>query len=162
MSDEARSQIMNNGSGDLRAIFERALELITPDERARYLAEACGGDADLRREVESLLRVSPTADAFMETPAAQRILLDETIVVERPGTSIGPYERVERLGEGGMGVVYRARQTRPIRRDVALKIMKPARNPERVIARFESERQALALLDHPHIARVLDAGTTES
>ncbi len=79
----------------------------------------------------------------------------------KPGTQIGPYKLREQIGEGGFGVVYVAEQTQPVRRKVALKIIKPGMDTRQVIARFEAERQALALMDHPHVARVLDAGTTE-
>ena len=83
-------------------------------------------------------------------------------VSEQPGTVIGPYKLLQQIGEGGMGTVYMAEQTRPVQRKVALKVIKPGMDTRQVIARFEAERQALALMDHPNIARVLDAGATES
>ena len=121
-----------------------------PIERAAYVREACGGDRRLLEEADALL-MAHTADTA-------------TIAVGGPGVSfgqqIGPYKLIRPIGEGGIGVVYHAQQTHPLRRDVALKVIKPGMDSREVIARFESERQALALMDHPHIARVFDAGTT--
>ena len=97
---------------------------------------------------------------LQETPALPVMSVDDMPAIEGPGSVIGPYQLVEVLGEGGMGVVYEAQQTRPIRRKVALKIIRPEIDSRQVIARFEAERQALALMDHPNIAKVLDAGAT--
>jgi eukaryotic-like serine/threonine-protein kinase len=143
-----------------REIFVAAFQRTDPVERGRYLEEACGSDAELRRRVENLLGRAEGAGSFLESPAAN---LDPTAVhspSEAPGTQIGPYKLLEQIGEGGMGVVYLAQQTEPVKRLVALKVIKAGMDSRQVLARFEAERQALALMDHPNIARVLDAGTT--
>ena len=143
-------------------IFEQALAL-PPEKRASHLAQACGGDADLRKRVEILLQSHERAGEFLEPGAPP----DPTMVVsiplsEQPGDIIGQYKIREKLGEGGCGVVYVAEQTEPVRRRVALKVIKLGMDTRSVIARFEAERQALAMMDHPNIARVLDAGATET
>jgi serine/threonine protein kinase/tetratricopeptide (TPR) repeat protein len=138
-----------------------ALELDEPS-RSGYLAEACG-DAATRREVDSLLAGATFADALLESPCG---LLPSVAGAANqpdapgPGTEIGPYHLLEKLGEGGMGVVYRALQEKPVRREVALKIIRPGWDAGLVAARFAAERQALALMEHTNIARVLDTGTT--
>src|SRR5688500_4965550 len=130
--------------------------------RAEWLSQACPDDG-LRRQVELMLaaheapqsvldQVAPPAD-----PHATELYTATSVV---PGVTIGPYKLLQPLGEGGMGVVYMAEQTKPVERRVALKIIKPGMDTRQVIARFEAERQALALMDHPNIAKVLDAGTT--
>ncbi len=141
---------------------ERAKELFleacerSPEDLRRFLDTACGDDPPLRREVESLLRFrgsperSDLLPGTLELPSAD------------PGARIGPYRLLGRLGEGGMGEVWEAEQREPIRRRVALKLIKAGMDTAQVVARFESERQALALMDHPNIARVFDAGATES
>jgi serine/threonine protein kinase len=143
-------------------VEEICLQALELDEagRAEYLAQACG-DASTRREVESLLAGATFADELLESPAAllQPVAVEET-VAPGPGSEIGPYQLLEKLGEGGMGVVYRARQEKPVRREVALKIIRPGWDTGLVAARFAAERQALALMEHVNIARVLDAGTT--
>src|SRR5690242_7228849 len=138
-----------------------ALELPSAEQRKAYLDKACGGDQALRREVETLLSAHDRAGDFLN-PATAAATIDLCRVTEGPGTIIGPYKLLEQIGEGGMGVVYMAEQTEPVKRKVAVKVIKPGMDSKQVIARFEAERQALALMDHPHIARVLDAGTTES
>jgi serine/threonine protein kinase/tetratricopeptide (TPR) repeat protein len=148
-----------------REIFQRAVAL-PPHERAAYLDHACRDNAELRQEVESLLQAHDPSSSFMELPALE--LPAETDgttagyrpLTEGPGTIIGPYKLLEQIGEGGMGVVFMAEQQQPVRRLVALKIIKPGMDTRQVIARFEAEQQALALMDHPNIARVFDAGTT--
>jgi serine/threonine protein kinase len=144
-------------------IFNAALELPAGEQRQAYLDEACGGDDELRQRVEQLLRSHDEAGSFMDSPA-EEIAATEAMrpIAERPGMTIGPYKLMEQVGEGGMGVVYVAEQREPVRRKVALKIIKPGMDSKDVIARFEAERQALALMDHPNIAKVLDAGATES
>lgn len=149
----------------LEQLFHAALELPSSEERTAYLAQACGGDAALQRRVEKLLRAHQTVGDFLspETPAVQNGLpLTELDLPpsEKPGDQIGRYALVERIGEGGTCVVYRAEQTEPVRRQVALKLIKPGMDTRQVVARFEAERQALALMNHPHIARVFDAGVT--
>jgi serine/threonine protein kinase/Tfp pilus assembly protein PilF len=147
---------------DLKSIIARARELDSPAERARYLSEVCGQEAGLRDEVERLLGAAAGAGPFLEMSKPTAPFVEDAPVAEGPGSRIGPYTILEQLGEGGMGVVFSAEQTEPLRRKVALKIIKPGMDSRRVIARFENERQALALMDHPNIARVLDAGTTAS
>src|SRR5262249_49567666 len=120
---------------------------------------ACRGD--LRSQVQALLHASEKAGSFLECPLADLPeTVDEAVATERPGTVIGPYKLLEQIGEGGFGVVFMAEQEEPIRRKVALKLIKPGMDTRQVIARFEAERQALALMDHPNIAKVLDAGQT--
>ncbi len=157
---------MRHSTTSVRSIFGRVLEIESPAERAAYLNEACGDNADLRSEVDSLLEAIDQAGNFMKQPVAPAIeagtTSDEPSITERPGTVIGPYKLLQQIGEGGMGVVYMAEQQEPVRRKVALKIIKPGMDSRQVIARFEAERQALAMMDHQNIARVLDAGTTES
>jgi eukaryotic-like serine/threonine-protein kinase len=143
-------------------IFNAAVKL-PPDRRAAYLDQACGSDAELRGEIESLLHAHDAMGGFLEdVPAGPESTEDFQPIAERPGTLIGPYKLMEQIGEGGFGLVFVAEQQHPIRRKVALKIIKPGMDTRDVIARFEAERQALALMDHSHIARVFDAGTTES
>ncbi|MFO0958550.1 MAG: tetratricopeptide repeat protein [Isosphaeraceae bacterium] len=152
---------MSPTSPDFEEIFFTAREIDDESARSAYLDEACGEDAELRDQVERWLASDPLVSRFLESPASET-----TTFVEIPapghGTDIGPYRLLEPIGEGGMGVVYVAEQTEPVRRKVALKIIKPGMDSKQVIARFEAERQALALMDHPNIARVLDGGATDS
>jgi WD40 repeat protein/serine/threonine protein kinase len=141
------------------SIFAEALDRSSAEERRAFLDGACGGDAELRERVEGLLKSHEEGGSFLRKPPAATV---DQPPCERPGTVIGPYKLLQQIGEGGMGVVYLAEQNEPVRRRVALKIIKPGLDSAQVIARFEAERQALALMDHPHIARVLDAGTTDS
>src|SRR6516164_4485015 len=149
--------IMNEAS-----VFAAALEKTSSQERAAYVAEACAGDEKLRRRVEILLRAHGEPDSVLDPPAAKLGTVNYMPLAEGPGTVIGPYKLLQQIGEGGFGVVYMAEQTQPVRRMVALKIIKPGMDTAQVIARFESERQALALMDHPHIAKVFEAGSTAS
>jgi serine/threonine protein kinase len=145
-------------------IYLAAIEVTDDGERAGYLDDVCGDDTELRSRVERLLSAQPEVTSFLEGPAPG-LNLASTIaqrIIEKPGDLIGPYKLLQQIGEGGMGVVYMAEQTEPIERRVALKIIKPGMDTRQVIARFEAERQALAMMDHPNIAKVLDAGTTES
>src|SRR5207253_4301024 len=144
-----------------------ALRCATPEARAAYLADVCGTDAVLRRRVEALLRASESAGDFLEGPPTGLAVSDgSTLVVtelsEKPGDRIGRYKLLQQIGEGGCGVVYMAEQTEPVRRRVALKVIKLGMDTRSVIARFEAERQALAMMDHPNIAKVHDAGATET
>ena len=150
---------MSNRS-PLEAIFFAALEKSSPEERAAYLEETCAGDADLRRRVEKMVAAQAQAGSFLESPAAAVVETRDAPIVERPGTTIGPYKLLQQIGEGGMGTVFMAEQTQPVQRKVALKIIKPGMDSRQVIARFEAERQALALMDHSNIANVLDCGAT--
>ncbi len=146
------------------ALFEGALNCRTPAERAAYLDRACAGQPELRRQLEVLLAAHDRSGAFLEssaTPIDPGLKLDLTRE-EGPGTVIGRYKLLEKIGEGGVGVVYMAEQTEPLRRKVALKVIKLGMDTRQVVARFEVERQALALMDHPNIARVLDAGATDT
>src|SRR5262249_48930374 len=131
-----------------------------PAERAALLDAACSGDPVLRSQVEGLLEALDKAGSFMNRPSRPNEPALPTPSAERPGTIIGPYKLLQEIGEGGMGTGFLAEQSQPVRRHVALKIMKPGLDTAQVTARFEAERQALALMDHPNIAKVLDAGTT--
>jgi serine/threonine protein kinase len=170
-----------------KALFAEALECASPEARAAYLQAACGGDAALRGRLEALLHAADQAEGFLEAPPPDldgaadaedspagpgaasgatdslRILPgDLAPSCEREGTVIGRYRLLEKIGEGGCGIVYLAEQAEPVRRRVALKILKPGMDTRAVVARFEAERQALALMDHPNIARVFDGGATPS
>ncbi len=147
----------------LDSVFCTAIEMESAEQRQEYVARVCGQDAELLRQVDRLLRAHDSAGSFLESPpegvAPSTV---EKSITEKPGTQIGPYKLLQQIGEGGMGVVYLAEQKEPVKRQVALKITKPGMDTKQVVARFEAERQALALMDHPNIAGVLDAGATES
>jgi tetratricopeptide (TPR) repeat protein len=148
---------------DEEAIFHAARQIRTPEGRRQYLAQCCGDDTALQARLEALLRVHDEEQSFLQSPVAElRATVDVLPVREGPGTVLGPYKLLEQIGEGGFGTVFLAEQQQPVRRQVALKVLKPGMDTRQVIARFEAERQALALMDHPHIARVLDAGATAS
>src|SRR5713226_8133516 len=154
-----------SGPSVVEDIFLAALEKGTPEERAAFLNATCKDDSDLRRRVERLLEAHPKAGGFLEGPA--RPAGEETVAYvptgEQAGAVIaGRYKLLEQIGEGGMGTVWVAEQTQPVRRKVALKLVKAGMDSKTVLSRFEAERQALALMDHPNIAKVLDGGTTES
>jgi serine/threonine protein kinase len=140
-------------------LFLQALELGSADARRKFLEEASAGDPALRAEIEAMLEASARAGDFLETPA-RSVTAAEPPTSEAPGAVIGPYKLIQQIGEGGMGTVWMAQQTEPVKRVVALKLIKAGMDSKQVIARFEAERQALALMDHPNIAKVLDAGTT--
>jgi eukaryotic-like serine/threonine-protein kinase len=147
-------------------VFNAALELPVP-ERAAYLDQACAGDAALRQRVEELLKANEGSCDFLKAPDAVSTGSGGTVrysplPAEKPGDRIGRYKLLQQIGEGGCGVVYMAEQEEPVRRRVALKVIKLGMDTKSVIARFEAERQALALMDHPNIATVLDAGATET
>jgi serine/threonine protein kinase/tetratricopeptide (TPR) repeat protein len=146
---------------DVKTIFGKALELPSAADRAAYLDQACGGDAALRAEVEGLLQALEAAGPFLNRPDARK---GET--ADRPGATpgtvlAGRYKLLEEIGAGGMGTVWVAEQIEPVRRKVAVKLVKAGMDSRHVLARFEQERQALAVMDHPNIAKVLDGGTTE-
>jgi tetratricopeptide (TPR) repeat protein len=144
-------------------LFLKALELPTPGARQEYLDGVCAGDAALRAEVEALLEAGARAGSFLESPARDVLAtIAEPPLGECPGTVVGPYKLLEQIGEGGFGVVFLAEQQHPVRRQVALKVLKPGMDTRQVVARFEAERQALALMDHPNIAHILDGGATAS
>jgi serine/threonine protein kinase/tetratricopeptide (TPR) repeat protein len=154
--------IMKPSAEKIESILAAAVELQSDGERREFLAQACAGNAELRRQVEALIANHFRAGSFLESPAGGLIATEDEPLTERPGTAIGPYKLREQLGEGGMGLVFVAEQKEPVRRKVALKLIKPGMDSRQVIARFEAERQALALMDHPHIAQIHDGGTTES
>jgi serine/threonine protein kinase len=148
-------------------IFNDALELPDPAARAAYLKEACGADTALRGRVEKLLLAHGEAGGFFSQPLkltdpVQATIITAPTITEKVGAVIGRYKLLEQIGEGGCGVVYMAEQEEPVRRRVALKVIKLGMDTKLVVARFEAERQVLALMDHPNIARVLDAGATDS
>jgi hypothetical protein len=165
---------MNDPVHPEEAIFEAAFALPAL-ERAAYLDRACGGNAGLRRLVEALLEAHEEAGEFLEqsapgaepapapgpqSPRAGSVTASAS--VEKPGDHIGNYKILQQIGEGGCGVVYMAEQERPVRRRVALKVIKLDMDTKQVVARFEAERQALAVMDHPNIAKVFDAGATDT
>ena len=141
-------------------IFVQALER-PAEQRSAYLDSACGDDQILRAEIEELLACHDKAGSFMLEPPVG-ISAEIGRIKEGPGTVIGRYELLEQIGEGGFGIVFLAQQLKPVKREVALKIVKPGMDTRLVIARFEAERQALALMDHPNVAKILDAGETDS
>jgi len=160
---------MTGTTSDEAALFALALEK-PPLERSAFLDGACPDNPGLRARVEALVREYAAAGSFLETPAAAGTdesdsptgIYPQPGVPDDPGVWIGPYKLLQQIGEGGMGIVYMAEQDRPVRRKVALKIIKAGMDSAQVVARFEAERQALALMDHPNIAKVLDAGTTDT
>jgi len=157
-------------------MFDAALEVTDPVQRKLFLDQACAGEAELRAAVEELLATQGDAEQFfaesalslttlaseLESAVAQTKERSELAPEEKPGTVIGRYKLLQPIGEGGYGVVYLAEQEQPVRRRVALKVIKLGMDTRNVIARFEAERQALAMMDHPNIARVFDAGATET
>src|SRR5438046_496865 len=153
-----------NGAPDADiAVFTEALRL-PPEERGPYLDKACKADVKLRRRVDALLQAYEQAGDFLGSPASGRPVRAAQAFPagEKPGDRIGHFKLLQQIGEGGCGVVYMAEQEAPVRRRVALKIIKPGMDTKSVIARFEAERQALALMNHPNIAKVFDAGATEA
>src|SRR5262245_29010655 len=138
-------------------LFHRALEKPTLAEQLAFLDEACTDQPELRQRVERLLHSHRHADSFLHAD-----FITEQPTTEGLGTVIGPYKLLEQIGEGGMGTVWMAQQTEPVKRVVAIKLIKAGMDSKQVIGRFEAERQALALMDHANIARVLDAGTTDA
>ena len=165
LADQFTSGIlMKQEPVSVETIFSKAAAINSLKDRDAFLEEACHGDAELRSRVDALLDAHNQTNGFMAAPVGVVRLNDETSnsetpIAESPGDFIGPYKLLQEIGEGGMGVVFMAEQKSPVRRKVALKIVKPGLDTRDVIARFEAERQALALMDHPNIARVLDAGS---
>jgi serine/threonine protein kinase/tetratricopeptide (TPR) repeat protein len=145
---------------DARQIFLEAVEQHAPPTWAAFLDAACGGDTALRQRVEELLEAHSKPNPLLDGAGLAATL--DTSPSHVPGTQIGPYKLLQLIGEGGFGIVYMAEQAEPVKRRVALKLIKPGMDTRQVIARFEVERQALAVMDHPHIAKVLDAGATKS
>jgi WD40 repeat protein/serine/threonine protein kinase len=149
---------MKPAPDQIASILAAAVEMDSEVGRREFLVQACAGDAELIRRVEELLENHFHAGSFLESPATDLLIAG----LEGPGTVIGPYKLLEQIGEGGFGVVFMAEQQQPVRRKVALKVLKPGMDTKQVVARFEAERQALALMNHPHIAHVLDAGATDT
>jgi serine/threonine protein kinase/WD40 repeat protein len=151
-----------------REIFDAALAFADSTQRSAYLDQACAGDAARRRaarrrQIEGLLEMHAQVGSFLESPAgAETMTVDQPTSAEDAGTVIGPYKLLQQIGEGGMGTVFMAEQTHPVRRKVALKLIRAGMDTQQVIARFEAERQALAMMDHLNIARVLDVGATDT
>jgi serine/threonine protein kinase len=166
---------MESAIPQLESILAAAVDISSADERRAFVEQACAGDADLRQRVEQMIENHFQAGSFLESPAAGLPsplgrgvggegfgpTLDQPIA-EGPGTVIGPYKLLQQIGEGGMGTVFMAEQTQPVHRKVALKVIKAGMDSRQVIARFEAERQALAMMDHVNIARVFDGGATEA
>ncbi len=144
-----------------KGIFEQALDIESSEDRLDYLKAACGEDAALLARVQALLQANDSVERFLPGQPQNQATVAVS-VTEKPGDRVGRYKLLEKLGEGGCGIVYVADQSEPVRRRVALKLIKPGMDSRQVIARFEAERQALALMDHPNIAKVLDAGNTET
>ncbi|KPK34911.1 MAG: hypothetical protein AMJ65_17810, partial [Phycisphaerae bacterium SG8_4] len=154
---------MNDEPKNVKLIFAEALEKPASKERVEYLNETCGEDSNLRAEVEELLKSHEQAGDFMEAPALEaEVTLEDSALTEGSGSVVGRYKLLEKIGEGGFGVVWAAAQKKPVKRRVALKIIKLGMDTREVVARFEAERQALAMMDHPNIAKVLDAGSTDT
>ena len=169
---------MDSADSPLRSIFADAMEIENVEQRAAFLDRVCGKDTALRRQIEELIAAESQAGQFLpmqpRASGAEAIPLEtaatlapdmgtlQVPVTEKPGDRIGRYKLLQKLGEGGCGVVYMAEQEEPVHRKVALKVIKLGMDTQKVIARFEAERQALALMDHPHITKVLDAGATEA
>ena len=162
---------MANDPEIVQAVFLAAVERPVPD-RAALLDRECGANVELRQRVEALLQAHDKPGSFLESagvgvsapiaPRSDPFPTRQEPISEGPGTVIGPYKLMEQIGEGGMGLVFVAEQQQPVRRKVALKVIKPGMDTRAVVARFEAERQALALMDHPNIAKVHDGGETAS
>jgi serine/threonine protein kinase/WD40 repeat protein len=150
---------MSDSASDPKQIFLEAIDRESPEELRRYLDKACGDNAQVRSRVEALLQAHGKVGNFLGGPPPDTVTTDQS-VTETPGAVIGPYKLLQPIGEGGMGVVYMAEQREPVERRVALKVIRPGMDSRQVITRFEAEEQALAMMDHPNIARVFDAGTT--
>ncbi len=153
---------MSTSNSDEEAIFQTARRMSVGETRNSYVKHACGNDPKLKARIEALLRIHDEDQSFLESPTAGFEATNEQLIIEGPGTVVGPYRISEQIGQGGFGVVFMAEQQQPVRRLVALKVIKPGMDTRQVIARFEAERQALALMDHPHIAHILDGGETAS
>ena len=155
---------MHNEAKQAKAIFDRAVEIPSATDRDDFVVRECADDEGLRSRVQGLLGAYEQADSFLESPpAGLRVAATvDRAPDERPGTVVGPYKLLEQIGEGGFGVVFMAEQTHPVRRKVALKVLKPGMDTRQVVGRFEAERQALAIMDHPNIAKVFDGGATDS
>src|SRR5688572_4842296 len=143
----------------LETLLAAAVEIDDESERQAFVARATAGDNNLRAELQGMVRDYFASADLLDRPAVLLPTIDQ-YPAPKIGMQIGPYKLLEQIGEGGMGVVYMAQQTQPVKRKVALKVIKPGMDSQQVIARFEAERQALAMMDHPNIARIYDAGMT--
>src|SRR5262245_45294794 len=153
---------MDSKTRRAKTIFMALVGKVQPEYWHSHLDVACDNDPELRQEIESLLAAHVPTDSFLAEPAAAVVAMaSPPCSVEAIGDVVGLYKLLEQIGEGGFGVVFLAEQLAPVRRKVALKIIKPGMDTHQVIARFEAERQALAMMDHPNIAKVHDAGATE-
>jgi len=159
---------MTNRQIDEEAIFHIARDLTDTAKRSEYLQQVCGGDQELRQRIQGLLDAHEKEQTFLKSNVAFKSTVTqapakvESGSIAKPGEEIGRFKLLQQIGEGGFGVVFMAEQHKPIRRKVALKVIKPGMDTKGVVARFEAERQALAMMDHPNIAKVLDGGTTDS
>jgi serine/threonine protein kinase len=151
---------MTESSTENEEIFHAARDIPEPARRRQYVRAACDGDAARIADVEALLAAADALDSLLDSPDPFGVATIDQPANERTGTMIGPYKLIEQIGEGGMGAVWMAQQQEPVKRLVAVKLIKAGMDSKQIIARFEAERQALALMDHANIARVLDAGTT--
>ena len=145
-----------------QAVFTTARGIPDSTERVQYLDHVCADDPVMRDRIEALLAADGQADSLLDEPLVASPSEQFNTSVEQQGDLIGRYKLLEEIGEGGFGVVYLAEQREPVTRQVALKVIKPGMDSRQVLARFEAERQTLALMDHPNIAKILDAGTTQS
>ncbi len=136
---------------EVKSIFGRALEIPESTDRAAFLQQACGGNVELRAQVEKLLAALADAGHFMNRPEMPSTVAAHSVQSAELGLSIGPYKLLQKLGEGGMGTVYLAEQVEPVKRQVAVKVIKAGMDSGQIIVRFEQERQALAMMDHPNI-----------
>ena len=137
-------------------IYIEAMNRQDPADRRQFLNEACGKDRTLRDRLEKLILHSERVGDFLENPPQPLTMTaDVSCAAEQPDTYIGPYKLIEEIGAGGMGTVFMALQKKPVRRTVALKVIKAGMDSKQVVSRFEAERQALAMMDHPNIAKVL-------
>jgi len=164
---------MNAADEPQEVLFREVLQRATGPEREAFVNQACAGNEALRARLEALLQAHESPDPFVEPPAGdflkepaipstQQTTTLSAPVTEKAGDKVGHYKLLQQIGEGGCGVVYMAEQAEPIRRRVAFKVIKLGMDTKQVVARFEAERQTLALMDHPNIAKVLDAGATET
>jgi len=153
---------MSTADGLERQIFEKAIEIEVPDEREAYVRRECGDNTGLIERVNALLRAHDQIDFLPSHPGDEGMTSPESAPSQKPGAMIGPYKLLEKLGEGGFGEIWVAQQKEPVKRRVALKIIKLGMDTRQVVARFEAERQALAMMDHPNIAKVFDAGSTDA
>ena len=157
---------MSHHTPDEEAIFQVARRIEPPNAHTAYLVQVCGADQFLHGRVLALLGPPDEVDPFLETPPSACCVENgataDQRLSEHPGTRIGTYKLLQQIGEGGMGVVFMAEQLEPVRRKVAIKVVKPGMDSRQVIARFEAEKQALSLMDHVNIATVFDAGATDN